>query len=70
MEEAHADADFYINDGRSQPGCKFDEKAGASCEHERVNQIWTSSLGWFSTGFRLSIDSHLSLNHFEIHFRK
>ena len=52
MEEAHADADFYINDGRSQPGCDFNrnadgslnKKLGASCEHERVNQIWTSSL--------------------------
>ena len=44
MEEAHADADFYINDGRKQPGCSFNAVIGASCEHERVNEIWTSSL--------------------------
>ena len=44
MEEAHADADFYINDGRKQPGCSFNSVIGASCEHERVNEIWTSSL--------------------------
>ena len=47
MEEAHADADFYINDGQNQPGCGFDSYA--SCAHERVNEIWTSSFGWFST---------------------
>ena len=58
MIEAHADADFYINDGRTQPGCKsFVETNTAACEHDRANDIWTSSLGWFSTEYILSIGS-------------
>ena len=49
MEDAFADADFYINNGRNQPGCR--PASNAACEHDRANDIWTSSLGWVSSEF-------------------
>ncbi|CBY41148.1 unnamed protein product, partial [Oikopleura dioica] len=36
------DADFYVNDGRHQPGCPT-PSLDTNCEHQRAVQIWVSS---------------------------
>jgi len=42
MHDAVGDADFYVNDGRHQPGCPT-PSLDTNCEHQRAVQIWTSS---------------------------
>ena len=42
MAAAVGDADFYVNDGRHQPGCsEIDPDTG--CDHHRAVQIWINS---------------------------
>lgn len=42
MAEAVGDADFYVNDGRHQPGCP-EVALDTNCDHQRAVKIWTSS---------------------------
>jgi len=42
MKEAVGDADFYINDGRHQPGCP-EVALDTNCDHQRAVRMWTSS---------------------------
>ena len=42
MAAAVGHADFYINDGRHQPGCP-EVALDTNCDHQRAVQLWTSS---------------------------
>lgn len=42
MAAAVGDADFYVNDGRHQPGCP-DDLLDTNCQHQRAVELWTSS---------------------------